>query len=35
MAPHRAVALEETLDVDIFSPIRHDWIQGTDDYLRR
>jgi quercetin dioxygenase-like cupin family protein len=35
MAPHRAVALEETLDVDTFSPIRHDWIQGTDDYLRR
>jgi quercetin dioxygenase-like cupin family protein len=35
MAPHRAEALEETLDVDIFSPIRHDWIQGTDDYLRR
>ena len=35
MAPHRAEALEETLDVDIFSPIRHDWIQGTDSYLRR
>ena len=35
MAPHRAEALEETLDVDIFSPIRQDWIQGTDNYLRK
>ena len=33
--PHRAVALEDTLDLDIFSPIRHDWLQKTDDYLRR
>ena len=24
--PHRAVALEDTLDLDIFSPIRHDWL---------
>lgn len=33
--PHKAVALEDTLDVDVFSPIRHDWVQGTDDYLRK
>ena len=33
--PHEAVALEETLDVDIFSPIRHDWLDGTDSYFRR
>jgi quercetin dioxygenase-like cupin family protein len=33
--PHRAVALEDTLDLDIFSPIRVDWLNGTDDYLRR
>jgi len=32
--PHRAVALEETLDLDIFSPPREDWIAGTDRYLR-
>lgn len=32
--PHEAVALEDTLDVDIFSPPRADWLQGTDDYLR-
>jgi quercetin dioxygenase-like cupin family protein len=32
--PHRAVALEDTLDVDIFSPPRRDWLDGTDAYLR-
>jgi quercetin dioxygenase-like cupin family protein len=32
--PHRAVALEDTLDVDVFSPPRQDWLDGTDDYLR-
>jgi quercetin dioxygenase-like cupin family protein len=33
--PHAAVALEETLDLDIFSPIRHDWLAKDDAYLRR
>ncbi len=33
--PHRAVALEDTLDLDIFSPIRHDWLTKQDEYLRR
>ena len=32
--PHRAVALEDTLDVDVFSPPRQDWLAGTDAYLR-
>jgi quercetin dioxygenase-like cupin family protein len=32
--PHRAVALEDTLDLDIFSPIRHDWLIKDDQYLR-
>jgi quercetin dioxygenase-like cupin family protein len=32
--PHRAEALETTLDVDIFCPPRQDWLDGTDDYLR-
>ena len=32
---HSAIALEDTLDVDIFSPIRSDWINGTDSYLRK
>jgi quercetin dioxygenase-like cupin family protein len=33
--PHGAVALEDTLSVDIFDPPRQDWLDGTDDYLRR
>ncbi len=33
--PHRAVALEDTLDLDIFSPIRTDWLTKDDSYLRR
>lgn len=32
--PHKAIALEDTLDVDIFSPPRQDWIDKTDNYLR-
>lgn len=33
--PHRAIALEDTLDLDIFSPLRHDWLTKDDAYLRR
>ena len=33
--PHKAEALEDTLDVDVFSPPRQDWIDKTDAYLRR
>ena len=33
--PHRAVALEDTLDLDIVSPLRHDWLKKDDAYLRR
>lgn len=33
--PHRALALEDTLDVDVFNPPRQDWLSGTDAYLRR
>lgn len=32
--PHAAVALEDTLDLDIFAPIREDWLQKDDAYLR-
>jgi quercetin dioxygenase-like cupin family protein len=32
--PHRALALEDTLDVDVFNPPRQDWLSGTDAYLR-
>jgi len=33
--PHSAVALEDFRGFDIFSPIRHDWLDGTDSYLRK
>ncbi len=32
--PHEAVALEDTVDLDIFNPPREDWIGKTDAYLR-
>ena len=32
---HSAVALEDTLDLDIFSPVREDWLTGQDHYLRK
>ena len=33
--PHKALALEDTLDVDIFDPPREDWLNKTDSYLRK
>lgn len=32
--PHSAIALEDTIDLDIFAPPRQDWIDGSDSYLR-
>lgn len=32
--PHMAEALEDTVDFDIFSPPRQDWIAKEDAYLR-
>jgi len=32
--PHEAIALEDTVDLDIFTPPREDWIARTDAYLR-
>ncbi len=32
--PHAAQALEDTVDLDIFSPRREDWIRKDDAYLR-
>ena len=32
--PHRAEALEDTLDVDIFDPPRQDWLDKDDAYLK-
>jgi quercetin dioxygenase-like cupin family protein len=31
---HSAVALEETDDIDAFSPLRLDWLTGDDAYLK-
>jgi quercetin dioxygenase-like cupin family protein len=33
--PHSATALEDTLDVDIFSPPRQDWLNHTDSYFHQ
>ncbi len=32
--PHKAEAIEDTVDIDIFTPPRADWIGKTDKYLR-
>jgi quercetin dioxygenase-like cupin family protein len=31
---HRAEALEDTLDLDVFNPPREDWLKGTDTYFQ-
>jgi quercetin dioxygenase-like cupin family protein len=33
-AVHEALAEEDTLELDFFSPLRHDWLKKTDRYLR-
>ena len=33
--PHGVDVLEDTLVVDVFSPVRQDWIDKTDTYFRR
>ena len=33
--PHAAEALEDSVVADAFSPIRSDWLEKRDDYLRR
>ena len=32
---HQAEALDDTFSLDVFSPIRKDWLEQTDEYLRR
>jgi quercetin dioxygenase-like cupin family protein len=34
-APHRVEALEDSVAVDLFSPVREDWRRGDDAYLRQ
>lgn len=31
---HSAVALEDSDDIDCFSPLREDWLSGDDSYLK-
>ncbi len=33
--PHKAEAVEDTVDLDVFYPPRQDWLGKTDDYLRK
>jgi quercetin dioxygenase-like cupin family protein len=33
--PHTVEALEDSVAVDINSPVREDWLRGDDAYLRR
>lgn len=33
--PHAAEALEDSVVADCFSPVRADWVEQRDDYLRR
>ena len=33
--PHWVEALEDSVAIDVFTPIREDWIRGDDAYLRK
>jgi quercetin dioxygenase-like cupin family protein len=33
--PHSALAIEDSTVIEVFSPIRQDWLNGTDRYLRK
>ena len=33
-APHEFVMLEDTIDIDFFAPVRHDWLTNAADYLK-
>ncbi len=32
---HQVEAIDDTFVLDVFSPVRQDWLDGTDDYLRK
>jgi quercetin dioxygenase-like cupin family protein len=34
MLEHEVEVLEDALVIDVFSPVRRDWIEKTDDYFR-
>ena len=33
--PHSVEVIEESVVVDVFAPVREDWIRGDDAYLRK
>lgn len=33
--PHKVLALEDSIAIDVFSPARDDWQRGDDAYLRK
>lgn len=33
--PHKAEAMEDTVDIDVFYPPRQDWLNKSDAYLRQ
>lgn len=33
--PHSVEVLEDAIAIDLFTPIREDWVRGDDAYLRR
>ena len=33
--PHSAEAVEDSSGIDIFCPVREDWLRGDDAYLRK
>jgi quercetin dioxygenase-like cupin family protein len=33
--PHEAEMIGDVEGMDVFTPLREDWLSGTDDYLRR
>ena len=33
--PHEVEAVEDSIALDVFSPVREDWVRGDDAYLRR
>jgi quercetin dioxygenase-like cupin family protein len=33
--PHKALMVGKVIEWDIFAPPRQDWIDGTDDYLKK
>jgi quercetin dioxygenase-like cupin family protein len=33
--PHEVTVLEDCLVMDVFCPVRQDWIDGTDTYFKR